>query len=578
MAISGGSPGMASAESADPIPGIQEVQELGLAWSGTHVGFDFLTQGPRQFVAFYGPDRHMTVASRLLGSGEWRSAELPSQVLWDSHDFITLAVDRDGHLHVAGNMHVDPLVYFRTTAPGDVTSLRRIDRMVGRDESSVTYPQFLEGPQGELLFLYREGTSGRARHFVNAWDPTQQLWQRLSEEPLFDYGGAPMNAYPVGPLREGDYFHLTWVWRDGTDARTNHDLSYARSRDLVHWETSAGEPIALPMVLASPAPSLPASTRGTGRLGQPLAPPRAPPGAEVIDPIPVGGGIINGNVRIGFDRSGRVIVSYHRYDAVGNTQIYSARREAEGWRIYQVTDWRERWEIGGSGTLEYRVRIGAVGVDAAGALVQSYAHWIHGSGTWVLDEETLRPVGEIATPNPVPAPLRRASEAGLVTRIRFSRGDDGEVNRSSFLRWETLPRNGDVAPLVVPPPSPLRLYQLVAGGVSPGCARDRDRDGVCDDSDNCLAVWNPDQIDADADGYGNRCDADYDGDGIVGAQDVSLLRRALERSKGDPDYQALADHDSNDRVDWADALFCARELGRRPGPSGLACAGRSPCP
>ena len=64
-----------------------------------------------------------------------------------------------------------------------------------------------------------------------------------------------------------------------------------------------------------------------------------------------------------------------------------------------------------------------------------------------------------------------------------------------------------------------------------------------DAADDCLATWNPDQIDADGDGYGNRCDADYDGDGTVGSADFNLLRRLFNRAQGDPDYQPAADDD-----------------------------------
>jgi hypothetical protein len=48
---------------------------------------------------------------------------------------------------------------------------------------------------------------------------------------------------------------------------------------------------------------------------------------------------------------------------------------------------------------------------------------------------------------------------------------------------------------------------------------DADRDGVLDDADNCKTVANPDQQDTDADGIGDACDPDIDGDGVPNAQD-----------------------------------------------------------
>jgi hypothetical protein len=43
---------------------------------------------------------------------------------------------------------------------------------------------------------------------------------------------------------------------------------------------------------------------------------------------------------------------------------------------------------------------------------------------------------------------------------------------------------------------------------------DQDGDGIVDASDNCPAVQNVDQADADGDGLGNPCDSDSDGDGV----------------------------------------------------------------
>jgi hypothetical protein len=43
---------------------------------------------------------------------------------------------------------------------------------------------------------------------------------------------------------------------------------------------------------------------------------------------------------------------------------------------------------------------------------------------------------------------------------------------------------------------------------------DSDNDGVPDDTDNCPAIANPDQLDQDLDGTGNLCDADLDGDSV----------------------------------------------------------------
>jgi hypothetical protein len=49
--------------------------------------------------------------------------------------------------------------------------------------------------------------------------------------------------------------------------------------------------------------------------------------------------------------------------------------------------------------------------------------------------------------------------------------------------------------------------------------RDRDDDGVLDADDNCPFVSNADQLDADADGVGDACAADFDADRILDTDD-----------------------------------------------------------
>lgn len=416
---------------------VDAVLDIAPVWSGHPVGFCLLTWPPHQFVGFYDAERRMTVAQRKLDDTTWQFTILDEQIGWDSHNYVTIALDAQGFLHLCGNMHCVPLVYFRSAKPFDATSLVRIPAMVGSEEQEVTYPRFLEGPKGELVFTYRDGRSGSGNQIFNSYDVETKTWRRLLDKPLTDGEGA-RNAYFHGPIPGPDgYFHLCWVWRESPDCATNHDLSYARSKDLVHWERSDGTAYALPITLAT---------------------------AEVVDPVPVGGGMINGNAKLGFDARGRVVIGYHKHDEKGFTQACMARPEAGGWRRVVVSDWQYRWDFSGGGSIPFDIRIGAPKTAEDGGLVLPFSHRQFGSGRVRVDSETLQRI-EVLGPEEsrIPKGLIRAQSTfpGMEVRLEEDSGRAETGNVAYCLRWETLGPNRD-RPRDPPWPEPimLRLYRL----------------------------------------------------------------------------------------------------------------------
>ncbi len=107
---------------------------------------------------------------------------------------------------------------------------------------------------------------------------------------------------------------------------------------------------------------------------------------------------------------------------------------------------------------------------------------------------------------------------------------------------------------------------------------DTDGDGVLDPYDNCINVANANQCDSDADGFGNRCDADLGpgtGNGATNAQDTTLFRSQLGQPSVAPTYNK-ADLNCNGVVNAQDTTIFRSLLGSGPGPSGL-CPTGFPC-
>ena len=107
---------------------------------------------------------------------------------------------------------------------------------------------------------------------------------------------------------------------------------------------------------------------------------------------------------------------------------------------------------------------------------------------------------------------------------------------------------------------------------------DTDGDGVLDPHDNCTLVANPTQLDANADGYGNICDADINNSGTVTSADFGLLRSVLGQAAGASATAAASDMNGSGTVTSSDFGLLRARLGTPVGPSGLACAGTIPCP
>jgi hypothetical protein len=351
-----------------------------------------------------------------------------------------MAVDAAGDLHLSGNMHCVPLIYFRTEIPGDITSLKWLP-MTGKQEDRCTYPNFFRDASGRLLFQYRDGGSGNGSQLYNVYDASSKTWSRLLQTPLFD-GEGQRNAYVQGPVAGPDQlFHVVWVWRETPDCATNHDLSYARSRDLIHWETAAGEPVELPIKLRTPG--------------------------LIVDPAPVGGGMINGGQKLVFDAKHRPLIAYHKSDKNGNMQIYAARFEGTQWHSQVLTDWQQPVKFSGGGTMPF-IGISLTTPQPFGDndWTLRFHHRDYGTGLIGFRNDTLQPVK--ATPAlhrpEYPAEMLRSAMGSAEFGVQQARdlGSSGEPKVRYVMVWETLPPNHDRSrtdPL--PKPSTLRVFKLV---------------------------------------------------------------------------------------------------------------------
>ncbi|GHT67140.1 hypothetical protein AGMMS50239_29790 [Bacteroidia bacterium] len=199
-----------------------------------------------QFISYYDTEGFVTLGKRKLGSSEWTiQRTLYKGNINDAHNCISIMADGDGYLHVSWDHHAQALNYAKSKEPFSL-ELGEKQFMTGSLETKVTYPEFYKMPDGNMLFFYRDGQSGKGNLLLNYYDYKTQTWTQLHKN-LID-GENQRNAYWQACVDKKGTIHLSWVWRETSAVETNHDLCYARSRDGGKtWENSKGEKYTLPI-------------------------------------------------------------------------------------------------------------------------------------------------------------------------------------------------------------------------------------------------------------------------------------------------------------------------------------------
>lgn len=141
--------------------------------------------------------------------------------------------------------------------------------------------------------------------------------------------------------------------------------------------------------------------------------------------------------------------------------------------------------------------------------------------------------------------------------------------------------NAQLDPLLRSAEAYIQMWELARGDeVLDGCTcsgegetfscsepSDSDQDGWVDAADNCSSEPNADQTDTDGDDIGNRCDCDFDQDGVCGIADFSLFLADFVTGE---DGGAGTDMDASGDVAIGDfSWFLQGFTVGTPGPSGL---------
>lgn len=275
-----------------------------------------------QFIAFYDKQQQVVLGKRKSGTAKWELKQTAYKGnAADAHNSISIMIDGNGYLHIAWDHHGHPLNYSKSRAPGSLELTGKLS-MTGLNEQKVTYPEFHKMPDGNLLFLYRDGQSGKGNLVLNQYDIDTKKWTQLHSN-LID-GEGQRNAYWQACIDVKGVIHLSWVWRESPDVASNHDMCYARSGDGGKtWSSSAGKKFQLPITAAS---------------------------AEYAGVIPQKSELIN-QTSMFADASGNpFIVSYWREKNDSVPQYHLICKKGKKWQIYNLGFRKTPFSLSGTGT------------------------------------------------------------------------------------------------------------------------------------------------------------------------------------------------------------------------------------
>ena len=242
------------------------------AASGTNfVSFQqsaIMTWGGYQYLVYWNRRYHLCLTRRTVSGGSevsfgaWDELEFwdyritPGRVADGHYDISVGICAADGSIHLAFDMHADPLRY-RVSVPGlainasasawsnSSFSATRSYLIPSTTIQQVTYPRFIQRPDGNLQFETRLGSSGSGDNWLWVYNATRGGWTVIGK-----YGDGrslrpTQNAYVNGVHYRHTRLHVSWCWRVTPDPETDHDLQYGYSDDDGYtWYNGAGVQVA----------------------------------------------------------------------------------------------------------------------------------------------------------------------------------------------------------------------------------------------------------------------------------------------------------------------------------------------
>lgn len=321
--------------------GALKIVELGFGWAQNTINtvifrhHGLITRDGIQISSWYNENGQIKVCKRNLKNNTISIVKpFPEEGnvnRFDAHNSISIGIDPLNYIHICYDSHSSVLNYRRSTQPLDISEWTDYLPMTGINEKQVTYPTFfnLNSNNGELFFLYRNGSSGLGDAILNKYDETEEKWVQICPDLL---NGSKQsiwtsNAYWNNPITEKG-LTLTYVWRlksgGPSELVNNTNICFAHSKDGIEWYTHKGKELMIPITQAN---------------------------SDVICGIPVGENLIN-QTSSAVDSKGNIHVAYYSNDENGIPQYKHLFYNGRTWENHIVSQRTKKFDLSGGGALQ----------------------------------------------------------------------------------------------------------------------------------------------------------------------------------------------------------------------------------
>lgn len=311
---------------------------LGQGWAGNTVNTvifrhnGILTYSNFQYTAYFSDPNTISFVSRNLTNNEIETSQIHGEYnVFDSHNSISIGIDKAGYLHISYDHHGNLLQYRRSTLPFNISGWSSPKPMTGYREERITYPTFLINPVDSVLtFLYRDGGSSRGQACIKYYATDYSEW--------FDYETCSFSGYDQSPWTSNPYWnhpvydnqgrlHISYVWRSRINSEliTNLGIDYAYSDDNGRsWFTINGFQLPSPVTQVN---------------------------SERVWAVPIGSNLIN-QTSMSVDNEGNPHIVYYANDHNNVPQYQHLWHNGSDWQNTFISTRTEKFQLKGRGTLQ----------------------------------------------------------------------------------------------------------------------------------------------------------------------------------------------------------------------------------